>query len=256
MKTYVLLLLLFILGSCKFNTSPYTTHSPKYQLNEVALDRIKQNDDNSREFMIALIADTHNYYDELSSLISKLNSKRYDFIVVAGDITNLGLIDEFLEFKKHYDKVNSPCLVVVGNHDLVTNGNISFNRMFGHENMDFTYKGVQFILFNNNTWESKELVPNFEWIETQLAQHPSFPKVLVSHVSYADKDRFSSNQIKRWEQIFDTYNINYYLNGHDHNPGESLVGQTYQITIGSTVKRTYWELHFSEHGVTHKKVNF
>src|SRR5690606_7595933 len=83
---------LFFMASCKFNVSPYSADVPKLLLNEVNMKRIVEIEaQTGPDFKIAFISDTHNYYSELDRMIDSINANGpYDFIIVAGDITNLG----------------------------------------------------------------------------------------------------------------------------------------------------------------------
>lgn len=254
----ILILSLFTAMSCKFNASPYATNTPKIRLNHVNLNLIKNEETVSGpNFKVAFIADTHNYYDELSKLIKKINKNGpYSFVVVAGDITNYGLLDEYDETRQYLNKLIFPYLVVIGNHDLLSNGEIIFNRMFGSEQFSLVYKNVHFIFFNNNNWESTGTIPDKPWVESALMASTSPFKVLVAHVSPQDKERFSDQSMSEWETLLTTYGVDYFFNGHAHNSIENEFGSTRRITIGAPSKGYYYELLVTSGGISHKKVPF
>jgi 3',5'-cyclic-AMP phosphodiesterase len=246
--------------ACKFVVSPYIAETPKLKLNAVNLDRIKELEANTgNTFKVAFISDTHNYYNELEELVKKINADgTYSFVIITGDITNLGLISEYDEARRYFNKFKYPYLVVVGNHDLISNGDKIFDHMFGNENISFQFKNVQFILFNNNNWETGGRVPNTPWVEQQLIDTTAPLKVLVAHVSPSDKDRFTAEIIQEWENLMTVQGVNYFMHGHDHNDGVGSFGAATKITVGASSKRVYYELIISTlgPGITHKKITF
>lgn len=252
--------LYIIAVSCKFNISPYTSDAPKLSLNDLNVRIIKSMESEiPTSFKIALISDTHNYYKELDEQIDVINTSSYAFVIVAGDITNLGLLEEFHEARSYFNELKVPYLVAVGNHDLISSGRRIYNRIFGSDNFHFILHDVHFIILNNNNWESPGIAPDMEWIETVLAESdPNHKKVLIAHVSPEDPERFTYEEIKRWEDLMIQYDVDYFFNGHDHNPYEKPFGNGTRITIGAPSKKGIYELLISPGagGITHQKVSF
>lgn len=251
-------LILFIAASCRFILSPYSSDTPQRLQNEVNLRLIKaQEAAVGTDFKVAILSDTHNYYDELEKAISRINnSGPHSFIIVTGDITNYGLLEEYEQTYRQLNNLNDPYLVVVGNHDLLSRGKKIFARMFGKTNFSFRYKNADFVLFNNNNWESSGSIPDMQWISEALQESSAPVKILAAHVSPQDKDRFPEEFISEWANLLTTFNVNYFLNGHDHNSGENSFGTATRVTVGSPSKGSYLELLFSAGGVTHKKISF
>lgn len=259
MLKFLFYFFLFIsLDSCKYKLSTYTAETPEQKLNEVNLSRIRDAETSvGATFRIALVSDTHNYYKELDQLVKTINSRGpFSFVIISGDITNLGLLEEFEKTRDFLNEIKFPVLVAVGNHDLIANGDEIFPRMFGKSDFSFTYKNVDFIFFDNNNWENSGIAPDREWIEQQLNQSISPEKVLIAHVPPDDRDRFTDQQILEFENMIDNYNVSYFINGHNHNPGEAVFGNAVQITVGAPNKGSYYELQISPGGITHQKVNF
>lgn len=252
-----LTLFLFLI-SCKFSYSPYTVETPKQLMNEAAMKRILIEEPQvSADYKIAFVSDTHNYYDDLSDLVRAVNRNGpYAFVIVAGDITNEGLREEFLKTEEILGKMTVPHIVVAGNHDLLSNGEKIYERLFGQMNFVFTYKTLSFVFFNNNNWESGGAVPDFEFIEDSLAAAPTAEKILVTHVSPDDGERFSDSDITRFETIAIAQGVSFIFNGHNHNPASSIFGGATQVTIGAPSKRVYSELVITAGGLTHQKINF
>lgn len=254
----ILLLFLCFLCGCKFKYSPYEVGYPELRSNEVNLAAI-QRDENQfgTEYKIAFISDTHNYYEELDDLIKTINQRGpYSFVIVTGDLTNNGLLEEYQKTKEYLNDLNYPYLAIVGNHDLLSNGDRIFDKMFGKTNFNLVYKDLEFIFFNNNNWESPGVIPNIATVEDQLTVSISPFKILVAHVSPDDRDRFSKSEIENWERLVNSYRVDYFFNGHNHNPEEGSFATAKHITIGAPSKRTFFELIKDSNGLTHKEINY
>lgn len=76
----------------------------------------------------ALISDTHTtrgtrddqptYRVHLEEVIPQVNAARVDAVLVAGDLTNGGLPDQYADFREQVKGFHAPVLVVAGNHDV------------------------------------------------------------------------------------------------------------------------------------------
>ncbi|MBC7487363.1 MAG: metallophosphoesterase [Cytophagaceae bacterium] len=67
--------------------------------------------------------DSQRFYDELKNLATKANSlPKVDFLILAGDITDFGLLQEFIGINDKLKGLNFPYMAVVCNHNLTSNG--------------------------------------------------------------------------------------------------------------------------------------
>lgn len=248
-------LILFLTVSCEFRLSPYTTDVPKLELNVENLKRIKaQENENPGNFRIAFLSDTHNHYKDLKKAVDYINRNGpYDFVVINGDTSIIGLSDEFLASKKYFEDINAPFLVSVGNHDLLSNGNRIYDKLYGPRNFSFTYKGVNFVFFDSNNWESDIKAPDIDYVQGTLK---GTANILIAHVPLNDHDRFTDDEINDWATLTNHYNIPYMFAGHNHNPNEEMLWNSLLITIGSPPKRTLWELQGAGGVVSHQKTSF
>ncbi len=256
-RNFPVFIFLFCLG-CEFKLSPYSAKIPKQEKNTVTLARVKASESSAgSDFKVAFLSDTHNYYDRLGDAVKKINGNGpYAFVIVTGDVTNFGLVDEFEASVKEFNGLSFPYFVVVGNHDLLSNGKTVYERLFGETDFSFTYKDVLFVILNNNNWESSGPVPDLEWLRGVFSADSSGRRIIAAHISPEDADRFTSDEVRNWEQIIQDFSVDYVMHGHNHNPGEATRGGGFQITIGAPSKGSYYELIFSGGGVTHQKISF
>lgn len=252
------LLFIFSFTGCEFSLSPYVAKIPKQEKNAVTLQKIKSLESSApADFKVAFLSDTHNYFDELGAAISKINENGpYAFVIITGDVTNFGLKDEFEASVREFNGLGSPYFVVVGNHDLLSNGKTVYERLFGETDFSFTYKDVLFVILNNNNWETAGPVPDLQWLRSILSADSSGRRIIAAHVSPGDEERFTSSEIRNWEQVIQDFSVDYVMHGHNHNPGEEVRAGGTQITVGSPSKGSYYELNFSGGGVSHKKISF
>jgi 3',5'-cyclic-AMP phosphodiesterase len=257
-KTFFLLICLTLMTACKYKLSAYSANAPDQDLNEINLSKISSLESSESDtFKIALISDTHNYYDELTKVVRVINEKGpYRFVIVSGDITNLGLLEEYELARNLLNKLNYPYLVAIGNHDHLANGEEIFSRIFGEKNFSFSYKGYLFVFIDNNNWENGRDFTDFAWIESELSTPVAFGKIIIAHVPPNDTKRFNQTEIQEWENVINSNGVNYFINGHNHNPAEGSFGNASQITVGAPSKGSYYELIISPAGVQHQKIDF
>lgn len=252
------ILCLIFISACEFKLSPYVAKIAKQEKNKVTLERLKASEASaSSDFKVAFLSDTHNYYDRLEDAVKTINQNGpYAFVIITGDITNFGLVEEFEASIQEFNGLASPYLVVVGNHDLLSNGKSVYERLFGVSDFSFTYKDVLFVILNNNNWESAGAIPNLTWLRGVLSADSSGRRIIAAHVSPSDQDRFNEAEIQNWDDIIQNFSVDYVMHGHNHNPGEESRAGATQITIGAPSKGSYYELNFSGGGVTHQKISY
>ncbi|MFP5459428.1 MAG: metallophosphoesterase family protein, partial [Bacteriovoracia bacterium] len=206
-------------------------------------------------YKVAFLSDTHNYYDDVSDLIDRINvSGPYAFVVVTGDITNVGLLSEFEAAQKMFARLKFPVLVAAGNHDMISNGKTIYDRLYGPDKLSFEFKNVQYVMLNNNNWELGGNVPDVDWVEQEVAASSSPFKILMAHIPVNDTERFTESEINRWRNLINSNGVTYFICGHDHNHDVSDFGNAQQIIIGSGAKRSYVELIVTPTGVSHQLI--
>jgi 3',5'-cyclic-AMP phosphodiesterase len=186
-------------------------------LNEKNLERIltTANDDTLK---IAFIGDSQRFYDELDRFIDKANSiPSIDFVFLAGDITDFGLLEEFEQVQDLFSRLHKPYIGVIGNHDVLAKGEQTFERMFGPLNFSFVYDSIKFIVHNTNGREyDAGLVPDMAWLRNQFSDDPGVRKfVALSHIPPFDGD-FDQTQVEEYTSLLRDHKTLISLHGHTH----------------------------------------
>jgi 3',5'-cyclic AMP phosphodiesterase CpdA len=82
----------------------------------------------AKEVRIALVSDPHvnhatngmnaTFGPHFAQVISQINSSRVDFVLIAGDLTQSGKLEEFDDFKQRLKALRPKTFFVPGNHDI------------------------------------------------------------------------------------------------------------------------------------------
>lgn len=211
--------LFFLAGCDAFEYSPNQAFDANSEvaLNQRNINRLLKSDGDDT-ITIAFVGDSQRFYDELELFIDKVNQyPEVDFVLLAGDITDFGLLQEYELVHDRLTRINKPYIGVVGNHDVLANGEETFERMYGPLNQSFIYKNVKFILHNTNGREypDKE-VPDLEWLSSQFnADDDSKFVIPVSHIPPFDPD-FDSTLETGYSDLMRKHKVLISLHGHIH----------------------------------------
>jgi len=220
----VWLILIIIATSCNeiFEYSPYVIDFDDDEQNLTQKNISKLLSTEARDtLVIALTGDSHRFYDQSERLVNTLNQQyNIDFLIHTGDFADYGIPQQYQWGNLIFSKLNKPYFVVIGNHDLVSNGEDSYREMFGNLNFSFIYDSIKFIFINTNSreYEFNGRVPDLNWLEKDITPNETFEKViLVFHTPPFDSD-FDSEMEKDFMQILlDAGNVLFTTHGHLHS---------------------------------------
>ncbi|MBK1986633.1 metallophosphoesterase [Sphaerospermopsis aphanizomenoides BCCUSP55] len=164
----------------------------------------------------------------------------YDLVILAGDnIYNNGEIEKIdAVFERPYQpllKKGVKFHACLGNHDIRTDNGVpqvkypGFNM--GGRYYTFSRENVQFFGLDTNSnadWKNQLI-----WLEKQLSLSRADWKVVFGHHPIYASGVYGSNPnfIKIFTPIFQKYNVQLYINGHEHHyeRTRSINGTTYLI---------------------------
>ena len=252
-RALFLYLTLLCLSACeKFEYSPYEApRDPSVEpLNPANINRIKQREASEDDTVTILFTgDSQRSYHALDALVAKANSlSRIDFLVLAGDISDFGLEQEFSWIRERLNRLKMPYLCVVGNHDLTGSGPALYETVFGPRNFAFTYKGYKFIFHDTNSreYDFNGTVPDMGWLSNEIKANGASWMVGVSHVPPYDSD-FDRALEKPYSQLFGSdRRFILSLHGHLHGWSDSFYYDDHvrYITSYSVDKETCTLLRF------------
>lgn len=188
-------------------------------VNKRNLRKLTEAPNNDDTLTIAFIGDSQRFYDEVELFVNKVNTlKGVDLVIVAGDISDFGLLAEFEWIVKRLDDLHKPYLGVIGNHDVIANGEAVFKRSFGPLDFSFVYDSVKFVFHNTNSREYLgNNVPNLNRLRDELQPSPGVKHSIgVSHVPPFDGD-FNKQLENTYAKILsETPGFILSLHGHVH----------------------------------------
>lgn len=212
---------LFMLPACeKFEGSPFenSIFDDKY-LDNTAKNLAKLEGIGSNQtFSFAVIADTHNYYDEYSDCIDHINrNPDVKFVIHVGDLTDQGLQKEYIINQDILSKLKKPSLCAIGNHEYFQrNGESLFRTVYGATNYSTIIDERKFIFFDNNEGENNSV--DYAWLDQQVNDGRSYRSLFViSHIppySYSYDDL--QNQKEAFERIIAQPRVTRSIFGHEH----------------------------------------
>ncbi|MCE3283579.1 MAG: metallophosphoesterase [Chitinophagaceae bacterium] len=177
-------------------------------------------------FRFAFLSDTHigspngSSEEDLRRAVADINGMTgLDFVVLTGDITELGTNNELKRAKQLLDSLRIPYYIIPGNHDTgwSETGGAGFSNTFGSDRFAFDHKGIRFIGCASGPYVrmSDGHVPRSAilWIDSILNNTtPEQPIVFLNHYPI-------DNGLDNWYEITDrlkTKNTIAILCGHGH----------------------------------------
>ena len=203
--------------------------------------------------LIAQITDTHikpkgglaygNLVDTASSLknivdhCNKFNPK-IDLVIVTGDLTDSGKIEEYEAFNKIIELLEMPWFLVPGNHD---NSQNIFKFFSKHEylpkNEDFCNYLIDEFPFNliglDTTVRSKNYgeLCNYRlrWLDSKLKQYSKKPTFLFMHHHpfFSGIEGMDFQNLRNYEKLFDILKSHHHVKhiacGHVHRAVDTVI---------------------------------
>lgn len=218
--TSPLLVLLMMGCSDIFEYSPnqeYNNDSPR-NVNLSSFKRL-QPPKKQDTVTIVFLGDSQRFYEETEDFVDKVNQlDGIDFVMIGGDVSDFGLLQELEWVHERLAKLKVPYFAVVGNHDVVGNGNATFAAFYGPLNYSFTYGAYKFVLHNTNGREYVEGgVPDMQWLRAELEDPNATYTVPVSHVAPFSGD-FNQRLEEPYAQLLrEQDNLVVSLHAHQHS---------------------------------------
>jgi outer membrane protein assembly factor BamB/predicted phosphodiesterase len=178
----------------------------------------------AQTFKYAFVTDTHvgssTGEEDLRRTVADINKLTdIDFVLVTGDVTEMGTNDELKLAKSILDGLNKPFYTVPGNHDTgwSESGGVNFIKEFGGDKFTFDHKGFRFIASASGPYVrmSDGHIPRDAnvWLDKVLKDTPkSMPIIYINHYPL-------DNSLDNWYDAIDrlkTRNIQYAICGHGH----------------------------------------
>jgi predicted phosphodiesterase len=177
-------------------------------------------------FKFAVFSDLHistansQTSSDLKAAVNEVNAlSDVDFVLVLGDVTQLGDSLSFLEAKQLLMNLQAPYYVTAGNHDFSWNsvGSSSFVSIFGASNFSFIHNNVKFISITSAPVEKYKLGHfqscDISWLKKDLKKNRKVPLFFITHYPLLSGDVDNGTEI---EKLFSNVQLQAILSGHYH----------------------------------------
>jgi 3',5'-cyclic-AMP phosphodiesterase len=216
----MLTIALALTGCTLFEYHPYEVRVPESErdLNAKAISRILEEKTSGDTLTVILMGDTQRFYDEVEGFVRSANRHEADFVLLAGDISDFGVNDEFAWIHDIMKDLNKPYVAVIGNHDLSGNGEQVFKKRYGPLNTSFIVNRFKFILLNTNSREYRfnGSVPDLNWLNHELTGDDFDRAIVVSHIPPYDGDFDPDLENGYTTALARSGRVNLSLHGHRH----------------------------------------
>ena len=179
-----------------------------------------------KPFRFAFLSDTHigspdgKAEEDLRRTVNDINNRNdIDFVVITGDITELGTNEELPRAKKLLDSLRVKYYIIPGNHDVgwSETGGMGFISTFGNDRFAFDHQGIRFIGCSSGPYVrmSDGHIPRdaMTWMKNILdSTDLNMPVIFLNHYPM-------DNQMDNWYEVtdmFKTRNTILFLCGHGH----------------------------------------
>ena len=100
---------------------------------------------------VGLIADTENDWDNTQKALNEIKSKNIEYVFHVGDLTQLGVSEDFQSIKKLFDNSGLKVYSVPGDRDLWKSSGVSgYEKWFGMPYQFIVINGLRFIFIDNS----------------------------------------------------------------------------------------------------------
>lgn len=202
----------------------------------------------------------NNGFDLWGNTVSKAMNEHPDaeFIVHAGDMVDSGHLEA--QWNWFFDKakdnlMNTTLVAVLGNHEVTgTKGISDFNQHFNQPgnglvslegtNFSFDYKNAHIVVLNSES----EYAAQREWLRQDLSTTDKKWKIVTFHRGPYGSIYDTAVVREQWVPVFDEFQVDLVLNGHDHiylrnfmkNNQKTNIGEgTAYVVAGSTGPKFY-----------------
>jgi 3',5'-cyclic AMP phosphodiesterase CpdA len=204
-----------------FDYSPTVLEAERREphLNQMNLDRLAEAPAGPRlKGKIAVLSDTHLFYDELKDAVGHMNAdSSIDFVIVTGDVTQFGYAEEYERFSDILARLRAPAIVAIGNHDLQAAGKSIYLRLYGPTDFTFAWRGYEFVFFDDNARGISNGIPDWAWLDSAMAAAGDSLRVIPVCHAPPHTDQLDSAQSERLVRLYAAHQAVIALGGHTHH---------------------------------------
>ena len=251
-----MLLMFFLSCSEMTDFSPYDAKTSHRNLNNENISRILINEQRADSLVFVAISDSHSNYSDLSSTVNYINEMDdISFVVVCGDVTNLGLAQEYDDYYHIINGLDVPFITIIGNHDYLSNGKSIYNKMFGPTNFYFDIGNYRMVVFDNIVWENGNHQPDFDWFSQTLSTPEGMISVACYHIHPLDP-QMENGYADKMKEIIETNSVTLSIFGHGHDYWEKNMNNRRYLMVPDITMRNISKITLASQAANIEILNF
>jgi len=165
----------------------------KYFLHTSYRDDLIPNLKNNTQMQIVQISDLHVgsqfLQEKFDILVEEVNELNPDVIIITGDLTNEGLMQEYDKCKSLLKKFNTKKIITIsGNHDYRNTGYLLFKKFFPFETVNELSDDVVLVTVGTARPDRNEGEVGYRqnlWLERTMKKHKDKVKIVAMHRPWA-----------------------------------------------------------------------
>ncbi|MCP4713968.1 MAG: DNRLRE domain-containing protein, partial [Deltaproteobacteria bacterium] len=171
--------------------------------------------------------------ENLSAAVAQINGLSPDFVLLSGDLTHRGSVEEYALFKNIMAGLDAPYYCVPGDNDVVDYASQGadlqrYTDQLGEACYAFQYGGVTFIGINNTADLSLDPLQR-AWLAGELRN--GMPEVVFAHKPlldlYSNFEPFEEAGLLL--DLVEYADVAMYLSGHEHAAGVQTMNNVYHV---------------------------
>lgn len=180
---------------------------------------------NSGTICYAFLTDIHvspgkDSESALKNIVKEINGGKFDFVIITGDLTNVGSDAELNTVKNILSNLNKPYYIISGNHETTWSESVcqKYKSLFGDDRFRFNYGKYQFIGIPAGPYmkmgDGHVKEEDIQWLDKTLKESASNDKTLIFAAHYP-----LSDDLDNWfdvTSILNKYKISFAMCGHGH----------------------------------------
>ena len=177
-----------------------------------------------------------------AKVVREVNDLKPDAIIITGDLTNEGLINEYKECKKLVSKLKTKKIITIsGNHDYRNTGYLAFKKFFPFKTINELGSDVVLVTLGTARPDRNEGEVGYRqnlWLERTMMKYKDRVKILAMHhhlvgIPDTGSDRVTAIDAGDVLRTILQTNVDIVLCGHKHRPWVWNFGNLQIVNAGT-----------------------
>ena len=177
-----------------------------------------------------------------AKVVREVNDLKPDAIIITGDLTNEGLINEYKECKKLVSKLKTKKIITIsGNHDYRNTGYLAFKKFFPFKTINELSSDVVIVTLGTARPDRNEGEVGYRqnlWLERTMIKYKDKVKILAMHhhlvgIPDTGSDRVTAIDAGDVLRTILQTNVDIVLCGHKHRPWVWNFGNLQIVNAGT-----------------------